>query len=156
MNNKDISIKVVCWPFRSQYWWPHLFVVVVGVSNYQSINYLSMLYIMCPTKHTIHDEGPQSSASRFFWVPPLHRFFNLCWITKRFTEIMLCPIFASSVCVVDVVVVVVVVNFSFKHYLLWSLQTDWLQHLCEASWCGSLPMSRQLLCLVCYYRRIRH
>ena len=53
-------------------------------------------------------------------------------MTLRFTEIMLYPnpTFVSSVGIV-------VVNFWFKRYLR-SLWTDWLQILCEASWCGSL------------------
>ena len=61
------------------------------------------------------------------------------------------PTFVSSICII----VVSVVNVLFKCYLLWSLRTDWLQMLCEASWCGSLPMLWQLGFLVCYYRCIR-
>ena len=75
--------------------------------------------------------------------------FYLCWIALLFAEIMLYPIFVSSVCVVDVlVVIVVVVNFLFERYLLWSFQTDWMQ------WVSTKVMEIMIFGL--YYRRIRH
>ena len=104
------------------------------------------------------------STSPLFKLP-FYLIYNIAALTTIFRQFLALlnhivihrgyaiPKFVSSICVV--IFGVVVINFVFKRYLLWSLWTDCLQILCEASRCGSLPTLWKLWFLACYYRRTR-